>query len=168
LVVALPVSLFVAPAVAEGRQNCEGVVSIILLGQNCESRSDHSGPSYTDNTGHDPRQAERVNRDTAGRELDASGAPAPPAPVVKVSPASGFRAGGAPSTGWISVEDGLVNLNLVRRVTLNSADGKTFRVMAALDTEQDEVTLLTTGDRAQAEELLHRLATNLRAKVMAH
>jgi hypothetical protein len=65
------------------------------------------------------------------------------------------------------VEEGLVNLNHVRRVTLNSADGKTFRVVATLDHEQGDVTLLTTGDRAQAQKLLQRLATILRAKVMA-
>jgi hypothetical protein len=170
-VVALTVSLLVAPAMAEGRHNCEGVVSIILLGHNCESRSDHSGAEYIDNTGDQAEQAERAagNHDrTVGHELDPSGAAAPPAPVVKVSPAPGFRArGGAPPTGWISVEEGLVNLNHVRRVTLNSADGKTFQVMATLDHEQSDVTLLTTEDRAQAQKLLQRLAANLRAKVMA-
>lgn len=164
----LPIGLLVAPAMAEGRHNCEGVVSIILLGQNCESRSDHSGPRYIDNTG-DQGESTAGNRDrAAGHELDASGATVPTAPVVRLSPAPVVRAGGgAPPTGWISVEEGLVNLNHVRRVTLNSADGKTFHVMATLDHEQGDVTLLTTEDRAQAQKLLQRLATNLRAKVMA-
>lgn len=180
-VVALTVSLLVAPAMADGRHNCEGVVSIILLGQNCESRSDRSGPSYIDNTSDDRHQEERaaatpegtaVNEvdtsGTAGQELDASGTAAPPPPVVKVSPAPGVRAvRGAPPTGWISVEEGLVNLNHVRRVTLNSPDGKRFQVVATLDHEQADVTLLDTEDRVQAEKLLHRLATSLRAKVMA-
>jgi hypothetical protein len=169
-VVALTVSLLVAPAMGEGRHNCEGVVSVILFSQNCESRSDHSGPRYID-TSDDRRQAERVagNIDrTVRHELDAAGAAAPPPPVVKVTPAPGVRAGGgAAPTGWIWVEVGLVNLAHVRRVTLNSADGKTYQVVATLDHEQGDVTLLATEDRAQAQKLLQRLATNLRAKVMA-
>jgi hypothetical protein len=81
-VVAVTVSVLVAPAMAEGRHRCEGVVSIILLGENCESRSDHSGPRYID-TSDDRREAESVapNRDgTAGHELVASRAAAPPPP----------------------------------------------------------------------------------------
>ncbi len=143
----LAAPLNMAPARAEGgSQECNSRFSIIVLGRNCDRAEER----------------DRAERDVPG----PSGLPVPqPRSSAEKSRNLPVRlpAGSKQFTGWVSVEDGLLNLSHVQRITLTSADDKTFLVVAQLNESNEKVTLVTTNDREVAEKALRYLAANVKA-----
>ncbi|MGH2732463.1 MAG: hypothetical protein ACRDJG_05935 [Actinomycetota bacterium] len=148
---AMAVAMLAAPLNAapgradEGSQECNSRLSVIVMGRNCD-RSERAGPASSGGSGGPPTSQPRPNVESQNLPVR-------------------LPAGGKQFTGWVSVEDGLLNLSHVQRITLVSADDKTFLVMAQLggNNNNEKVTLVSTDKREVAEKALRSLAAKVRA-----